>query len=191
MYGHKQILSCLAIVILVSIFNFYRSVIKRDKEHRLWREQHLRDQQLQQLLDLQQKAILKIQKDNHNAFLSRWLEYDDHCCDLHALVFRPRDYAKWNIRNSDVKEEITKVNQTEKNISAIGKIPEVVNQFPEMPSCEFVKSPKQSDLHVQDKVAGDLSTKIIYVAVFVLLVSLGKAAYDWSKQFKEVSVKKR
>lgn len=32
MYGHKQIINCLTVVLLVSILNFYRMAIRRDKE---------------------------------------------------------------------------------------------------------------------------------------------------------------
>lgn len=32
MYGHKQILQCLFVVFLVTVLNFYRSAIRRDRE---------------------------------------------------------------------------------------------------------------------------------------------------------------
>lgn len=195
MYGHKQIMSCLAIVILVSIFNFYRSVMKRDKEHRVWREQQ--KTQLEQLeLDLDRQRlheldIVRQKADQRSSYLARWLEYDDHCCDLHALIFRPNDFndKATIVRRSNSSSENEVEGVSKKNVKAVSRTPSVVNKK-EIPSCEF-RGPLSTSTehhHVQDKVAGDLSTKIIYVAVFILLVSLGKAAYDWSKQFKEVRV---
>lgn len=189
MYGHKQILSCLAIVILVSIFNFYRSAIKRDKEHRLWRAQKLLDQQLEQLA-LDQKRQLQLEKRQAEriAFEARWLEYDDHCCDLHALIFRPSELGGKEAERKNVTRVGKSVRQqrSDEVMITMERHSEKIARK-EMPSCEFIKRPATPSVdHVQDKVAGDLSTKIIYVAVFVLLVSLGKAAFDWSKQFKEV-----
>lgn len=198
MYGHKQILSCLAVVILVSIFNFYRSAIKRNKEHLLWKaEQRLQDELLlMQQLELDRHVELNRQmKQKQEAvragFLARWLEYENRCCDLHALIFRPREYSKWARSPISTQEPRSVIeNLADRKLGAKTKtIPALSIENPQH-SCEYtnnkVPTPKTPPEHVQDKVAGDLSTKIIYVAVFVLLLSLGKAAYDWSKQFKEV-----
>lgn len=179
------------VVILVSVFNFYKAANKRDKEHRQWAEQTRAERQ-RDLVEQQEATakVIKQQQAERSAFLTKWLEYDDRCCDLHALIFRPSEYEQLvagsvqrNVANDTNSNVVARLKAGKEKILFAEDKREVCKEERVEPS----EAGLPANEHVQDKVAVDLSLKIVYVAIFVLLVSLGKAAYDWSKQFKEVS----
>lgn len=215
MYGQKQIISCLGIVLLISILNFYRSVIRRDKEQRQYTEQTQRNrQQLEREQIARENAAYQGQLRLSNQRLQRakMLEYRDTCPDLHVLVYRPGEYDdittmtgspltsppiiinNSNIphnENYDVVDEGIVASATHnmncKDDSSSSGI------TPPLPSRHNSQERKPPALPTkpQPKILDQIresSSGIIYLVVLILLVSLGKAAFDLSKQFKVVSI---
>lgn len=204
MYGQKQIISCLGIVLLVSVFNFYRSVIRREKEQRQYAEQNQRNrQQLEREQIAKENTAYQAQLRLANQRLQRakMLEYRDTCPDLHALVYRPGEYdditamttsllisspiiinnsnIPHNENNDVVQEDINTHNINCKDASSSVDLPPLQRTTPVLPT---QPKPKIMD-QIRESSAG-----IIYLVVMILLVSLGKAAFDLSKQFKVVGV---
>lgn len=181
MYGHRQILSCLGIVVLVALLNFYKSAIKRDREQRHYAAQNRRER-LEQQLDLEQQQ-LQLAHDRHVRFLGRWLEYGDRCWAEHALVLRP-DAPNDAAADDDDRRRVC---------AGAGVLPApIAGDEPLRPSpidaaaAAAATAATPATATATTTAATESSSGIVYVAVFILLVSLGKAAYDLSKQFKEV-----
>lgn len=170
MYGQKEIVSCMVIVTLVAILNYYKSIIKRDKEIQNNRRQFLEKQKLEeQLLQAEQAAF------NHAIFLRKMLEYSDRCYDVHALIYRPRDY--------DVEEQtLSNVNATESNYTddkaSEGNLHLTAKK-------EFVILKGKENINGKGTDKTD-SSSIVYVLVAILLGSLIKAALDLTKHYKKV-----
>lgn len=185
MYGQRQILSCLAIVAFVTILNFYRSAIRRDKEQRHYAAVNRRERQLQETLE------------RHARFKSHWLEYEDRCWDVHALVFRPEsperiELQDKNRRQDDHRQQIEKPIESSSLCGfAAQQSSNSIRSKPTTTTSSLAKPTTTTTLPgatttAPTAPATESTAGVVYVAVFILLVSLGKAAYDLSKQFKEV-----
>lgn len=199
MYGQKQIISCLGIVLLVSVFNFYRSVIRRDKEQRQYTEQTQRNrQQLERERISRENAAYESQLRQANQRLQRakMLEYRDTCPDLHVLVYRPGEYDDIATITASTLISPPIINNSNipnnENYDAVDK--SIVASATHHIHCKDASSsidvpplPTKSKPKIMDQIR-ESSAGIIYLVVMILLVSLGKAAFDLSKQFKVVSV---
>lgn len=211
MYGQKQIFSCMLIVLLVSILNFYKSILKRDKEQRLYMEQEKQRRHEEQLIEKENSIEMEIRlridvNRKHEVFQAKWLEYDDKCVDLHALIFRPGDYTGNNDRNA--RDHIIDNNYTEDYIENVSQKNHTVekNSIRSAVACggseeQCTENNILSAKQIPSTTAGnskgkgkimerisESSSSIIYVAVLVLLISLGKAVFDLRKQFQEVCI---
>lgn len=154
------------IVTMVAILNYYKSIIRRDKEIQNARRALLEKQKMDELLLEAEQAAL-----NREMFLKKMLQYSDRCYDIHALIYRPREYdfTEQNVQPVENSTELDAVNDgcntvTEKN--------------------EFVTL-KEKDTAKKRNEKADTS-KIVYVLVAVLLGSLIKAALDLTKHYKKV-----
>lgn len=214
MYGQKQLMSCLGIVLLISVLNFYKSVMRKDKEQRLYNEQAQRHrQQLEREQIARENAAYQAQLREANQRLqrSKMLEYRDTCPDLHVLVYRPGDYD--DITKMTASSLISQTSSSvppiinNSNIPHSEKLDDVVDGIvANQMNCKDVHSsvlpplppghnlqrtppvlPTQSKPKIMDQIR-ESSAGIIYLVVMILLVSLGKAAFDLSKQFKVVCI---
>lgn len=166
MYGQKEIISCMVIVTLVAILNYYKSIIKRDKEIQNARRAYLEKQKMDELLAEAERAAL-----NREMFLKKMLEYSDRCYDIHALIYRPKDY--------DFTETYI---QSVENSTDLDPVNDEFNLVPERN--EFVTLEEKDTAKKRNEKAD--TSKIVYVLVAVLLGSLVKAALDLTKHYKKV-----
>lgn len=174
MYGQKEIISCMVIVTLVAILNYYRSIMKRDKEIQSARRSFLEKQKMEEkLLEAERAAF------NREQFLRKMLEYSDRCYDIHALIYRPKDY------DFVQPNTIQMVNSTEPLdlVDANEKCSRVLSEN----KAEFTVVKGKESSKKSNDTARDTSS-IVYVLVTVLLGSLVKAALDVTKHYKKVSV---
>lgn len=175
MYGQKEIITCMVVVSMVAILNYYKSIFERDREIQNNRRNFLEKQKLdEKLFEAERDAI------NHAILLGKMLEYSDRCYDIHALIYRPKDYdfgrqiiSDRNATGSDVDlDDGIDVHQdcnlqTETN-------------------AEFtVMKEKDSNFNRKTNEKADTSS-IVYVLVAILLGSLVKAALDLTKHYKKV-----
>lgn len=166
MYGQKEIISCMVIVIAVAILNYYKSIIRRDKEIQNTRRTILEKQKMEEKLLEAERAAL-----NREMFLRKMLEYSDRCYDIHALIYRPRDY--------DFEKQVQPVNKTESdNVND--------DQCNQQSHKIDLSSPKGKENNKKTGEKADTSS-IVYVLVAVLLGSLVRAALDVTKHYKKVS----
>lgn len=191
MYGQRQIFTCLSIAVLMALLNFYKSAIQRDKEHRRYADQNRLARQ-----HAAETAALTLRRAQ---FRSHWLEYADRCWDVHALVLRPmssRSDAQPVAVEGDatllVPENGTAVAQ-QRAESAEKVDPCLIG--PSAPAHRSASSGRGKSTSATTPsaspaptaaVADSTSGGIVYVVVSILLVMLAKAAYDLSKQFREV-----
>lgn len=165
----------MVIVSLVAILNYYKSIMKRDKEIQNARRSILEKQRMEeQLLEAERAAF------NHAIFLSKMLEYGDRCNDIHALIYRPRDYdyekqifSVINSTGPDIDNDAIKVNE------------EDCNQQTGQKDGFMILKGKESNTNKKRNEKADTSS-IVYVLVAVLLGSLVKAALDLTKHYKKV-----
>lgn len=163
----------MVIVVTVAILNFYRSIIKRDKEIQNTRRSFLEKQKMEeQLLEAERVAV------NHAIFLRKMLEYSDRCYDIHALLYRPKDYdfekqifSVTNSTGSDIDNDEINVNVD-------------CNLHTEKKEFTMLKG-KESNNNRKTNEKADTSS-IVYVLVAILLGSLVKAALDLTKHYKKV-----
>ncbi len=167
MYGQKEIISCMVIVILVAILNYYKSIIKRDKEIQNARRSLLEKQKMEEKLLEAERAAL-----SREVFLKKMLEYSDRCYDIHALIYRPSDYdyEKW-IQSLE--------NSTEPDNVIDNAIDNVQTETDEL----LILKEKECNKKTNEKAD---ASKIVYVLVAILLGSLIKAALDLTKHYKKV-----
>lgn len=90
MYGQKQIMQCMAVVVVVSILNFYRNAIKRDREMQTYRQANVLKRKLEAEL-VPDPALLVV----HQQFNDLWLEYDGQCNAVHIFVIRPEPISEF------------------------------------------------------------------------------------------------
>lgn len=161
----------MVIVTLVAILNYYKSIIKRDKDIQNSRRYFLEKQRIEeQLLQAEQAAL------NHANFLKKFLEYSDRCYDVHALIFRPRDY--------DVEEQkLSNVNATESNYLDDKTDVSNLHLTDEKEFVDLKGKENNNNGKGTDKTD---SSSIVYVLVAILLGSLIKAALDLTKHYKKV-----
>lgn len=172
MYGQKEIISCMVIVSLVAILNYYKSIIKRDKEIQNARRSLLEKQKMdEQLREAERVAF------NHGIFLRKMLEYSDCCYDIHALIFRPREYDFG-------KPIISNVNSTE---GLIDNGTDGNADYDLKTETKEISMTKGKEGNINRKVNEKADTSsIVYVLVAILLGSLVKAALDLTKHYKKV-----
>lgn len=212
MYGQKEIFSCLAIVLLVSILNFYKSIMKRDREMEQYRLANIQNR-------LMEEAATELQKQVNEANIrktiriAQMLEYNDTCFAIHALIFKQFAYDDDatdktmtgngdddnKIRNQHERDVLNGAavrlndasinNDDEKIIKNCGDISSssvtIEKQQPSISS--NIDRVSKTNGKIMDKIS-ESSSSIVYVFVLILFVSLVKALFDLSKQFKEVSV---
>lgn len=223
MYGQKQIMSCLGIVILLTVFNFYRSAIKREKEIRANRQaaallkrndgelipESLPHKPSSFDIKLSTNYALKPSKTHYYFNQAKMLEYPDICLDIHALVFRPsydkisdtlsfdKKYGyfcginhdefsdkKYSLSSASIRRNSQNRNCdccTNDEPAKVKPILESLSSSMDDTNRNNVKIGK-----VMEKSLNE-SSGLVYVFIFILLVLLGKAAFDISKQLKEVS----
>lgn len=171
MYGQKEIISCMVIVTMVAILNYYRSIIRRDKEIQNARRSLLEKQRIdEQLREAERIAV------NHAMFLRKMLEYGDRCYDLHALIYRPRDY-------DFVEEKLSVQNSTGSDNGVINAINDECDLKTAKDEFMILKGKEKSNKKTNEKAD---TASIVYVLVAVLLGSLIKAALDVTKHYKKV-----
>lgn len=228
-------------VVLLTVLNFYKSVMKRDKEMHNNRQAELMKRKAEeQLIQAEQsahEAKLLPSAGKNQYVIDGMLEYDKICLELHGLMFRPNydkslygnDDANHNSSTTDtdcddVREQKINYSKTSSSSasssssSSVNKRPRhcectkrncgevVVSSNSNVDTCcgsgtvagrhaggKLIDKPMMSD---GNSVSGNSNNKtnsggesssLIYVFVLVLLVSLIKAAFDISKQIKEVS----
>lgn len=170
MYGQKEIISCMVIVSLVAILNYYKSIIRRDKEIQNARRSVLEKQKMEeQLLEAERVAM------NHAAFLLKMLEYSDRCYDLHALIYRPKDY--------DFNLQVFSVINSTMPDSDVVNVTEYCDMTTQKEELTILKGKENITKKTNEKAD---TSSIVYVLVAVLLGSLIKAALDLTKHYKKV-----
>lgn len=185
------------IVAMVAILNFYKSIMKREKETKFFMEQEKRRQAEEKLIEQEKSEFeLRLRMNNNKQqqiWQEKWLEYDDKCLDLHALIFRPNDYNSWT-RAYSSENNVKNVTQRtiEKNellpVVACGSDTEgqcdITTTTTSVPKKQMTGNAKGKG-KIMERIS-ESSSSIIYVVVLILLISLGKAVFDLRKQFKEV-----
>lgn len=167
MYGQREIISCMVIVILVAMLNYHKSAIKRDKEIQISRRNFLDKQKIEA-----ERVALQ-----HSIFLKKMLQYSDRCYDVHALIYRPRDYDLEN-------ELVSDMNTSEKNYEE-DNVGENKVEADGTEKKEFAVTKKEASINGKGNEKADTSS-IVYVLVAILLGSLVKAALDLTKHYKKV-----
>lgn len=215
-------------VLLMTGLNFYKSVIRRDKEMHNNRQAELtRRKAEEQLIQAEQSAYeAKLGKNQY--VIDGMLEYDKKCLEMHALMFRP-NYDKLLYGNDDDNHNSTTtitdcddVREQKINYSKTSSSASLSSSVNKRRHCEcskrncggvssnadtccaggtltgrhaggkLIDKPTMSDGNSvsgnnSKSNSGGESSSLIYVFVLVLLASLIKAAFDISKQIKEVS----
>lgn len=208
MYGQKQIMQCFAFVMFAFLLNCYKSIVRKDKDQRQWIEQSRRHkaEELQianENAAFERELQAKLHVANKQLQRTKMLEYNDSCPDLHVLIHRPDIYDYF-----DSDKFIRRYDYDDASAAGFEKTGENNREMPdESVPC---KSADETFALIKDNVqlnpstvgaAGPAATKpkiidqiresssgIIYLMVLILMVSLGKAAYDLSKQFKAVFI---
>lgn len=165
------------IVGLVTILNFYKSVIKRDKDIANARRSFNEKQKIeQQLLEAELAAF------NHALLTRKMLEYDDRCYDVHALIYRPSDYDHFIEFEENVFLEVNVTADRGNDVVARGEIVEL-NRENNTKNYVGLKEKESKSAKLPEKAD---TSSIVYVLVAILLGSLIKAALDLTKHYKKV-----
>lgn len=158
----------MVIVTVVAILNYYKSIIKRDKEIQNARRTLLEKQKMDEMLVEAERVAF-----NREIFLKKMLEYSDRCYDIHALLYRPKEYDFIDAHNHTV--------QNSTDLDSVNEECDVV-----MPERIEIVPLKEKDAAKKKNENTDTSSKVVYVLVAVLLGSLAKAALDLTKHYQKV-----
>lgn len=174
MYGQKQIFQCLTVIVLITLLNFYRSAIRRDKEIQNSLKVK-REQQEKSQIDVDtMPQQFNGDKSESMAERSRPQCVSDDCKAPKISRF---DSSLKCARTSGEKgktENIQKQPQRAKSSTTTGK----------------TNANKQNIIKTKINGSSIETTGVItYIAVTILFVSLIKAAVDVSKHIREVSTR--
>lgn len=94
MLGQKEIFQCLIIAILLSIFNFYRSAIRRNEEIQKYKKlnkKHFKLDETNKLMD----TVSPLLNEQLFAIVTHSLEFkNEYCCDQDCFEFAYEHYLK-------------------------------------------------------------------------------------------------
>lgn len=205
MYGQKQIIQCMVFVLLAFLLNYYKSIMRREKEQRQSTE-HTRRQKLEELQVIKENAAYEMalqsmaKSANQRLQRNKMLEFSDSCPDLHVLIHRPNIYDHMypsiKLLDNDENGKYKHLNTDDNNNNLErGKSDDAVDsrcllkeRLPPGANLQPHPPPPATKPKIIMEQIRESSSSIIYLMVLILLVSLGKAAYDLSKQFKAVSM---
>lgn len=88
---HRQIFFIFIIITVVSLFSFYRSAIKREKEIKYYRQLSLEKQnqdEQEKLNQLHYAEQQKIKQEKHKLFMERFLDFPNKSWDIQPLISR-------------------------------------------------------------------------------------------------------
>lgn len=116
MYGQKQILQLLLVAVLVSLFNFYRQIIRNENELKSYRlANHLKAKEEEALLLKKTEEVNNTTKSNRIAVSEQFLEYSDKCYPVQIFLTKSDEIVNCDGNNQNVCNECIDKIKTKQN----------------------------------------------------------------------------